>query len=123
METEPQKPGYTFPRTHRVRLGREFEAVYGAKAVKQVGPLRVFGKPNGLPHSRLGLSVSRKVGKAVVRNRIKRLLRESYRLLQHDLPRGYDWVVVVRPHETMALADYQRTLRDATEKLERHWQV
>ena len=39
------------------------------------------------------------------RNRIRRLIRESFRLLQHDLPRGYDFVVTLRPHEPLAQAE------------------
>ena len=50
---------------------------------------------NGLPYSRLGLSVSSKVGNAVVRNRWKRLLREAFRLNRARLPAGID--LVLRP--------------------------
>ena len=55
--------------------------------------LALAAAPNGLPLSRLGLAVSRKVGGAVQRNRVKRLLREAFRLNQKTLPPGYDLVV------------------------------
>jgi ribonuclease P protein component len=74
------------------------------------GPLSVWAVTNDLAYSRLGISIGRIVGNAVRRNRIKRLLRESFRLMQHDLPRGYDLVILVRPHEPLILADYQRLL-------------
>ena len=61
------------------------------------------------------------VGTAPKRNRIKRLLREAFRLGQHDLPRGYDIVINVRPHETVLLADYQRLLSAAMIKLHQKW--
>ena len=61
-------------------------AVYDAKVRESHGPIMVYGKPNRLAHSRLGLSVSRKVGTAPRRNRIRRLLREAFRHMQHDLP-------------------------------------
>ena len=88
---------------------------------KKAWPLRVHGAPNDLGHCRLGLSVSRRVGNAVRRNRIKRRLREAFRLLQHDLPAGYDLVVVVMRHEPLELGEYQSRLMSAAERLERYW--
>ena len=73
--------------------------------------------PTDKPSPRFGLSVPRRVGAAPRRNRIKRLLRESFRLMQHDFPRPYDLVIVVRPHEPMILAEYQRALSQLMLKL------
>jgi RNase P protein component len=47
------------------------------------------------------------------------MLRESFRLMQHDLPQGYDFVVAVRKHEPLLLADYQRLLSGMLLKLHR----
>lgn len=113
---------HTFPKSHHLRSPKEFDVVYAAKTRESRGPVTVYAKPNDLGHPRLGLSVSRKVGIAVRRNRIRRLLREAVRLMQHDLPRGYDLVVVVRPHEPLMLADYQRALSGAAVKLHGVWQ-
>ena len=57
----------------------------------------LFGRPNGLDHSRLGLTVTRKVGSAVRRNRVKRVLRQIYRTNRGRLQAPLDIVVNVRP--------------------------
>jgi ribonuclease P protein component len=59
--------------------------------------LIVYACENGRPHPRLGCSVSRKVGGAVVRNRYKRLFREAFRLTQFELPAGVDFILIPRP--------------------------
>ena len=99
-----------------------FAQVFAGKVRHSVGPLSVWARPNELPHSRLGLSVNRAVGSAVQRNRLKRLLREAFRLRQHELPQGYDWVVVVYKHAPRTLIEYQNLLQQATTQLDRVWQ-
>jgi ribonuclease P protein component len=111
----------TFPKTHRLGGKDTFRRVFDARVREARGPLTIYAKPNGLDHSRLGLSVARRVGTAPRRNRIKRLLRESFRLMQHDLPGAYDFVVVARPHEPLALAEYQRIFAALAEKLHAAW--
>ena len=101
---------YAYPPKLRLQHARQFDAVYAGKVRETRGPLTVYAVPNELMHPRLGLSVGRKVGSAPRRNRIKRLIREAFRHLQDDLPRGYDIVVNVRPHDVALLADYQRML-------------
>lgn len=104
-----------------MRLGGRgvFKAIRDAGLRESRGPLTVWAIPNNSTRSRLGISIGRHVGIAAVRNRIKRLLRESFRLMQHDLPKGYDFVVAVRKHEPLLLADYQRLLSGMLLKLHR----
>ena len=58
--------------------------------------LVVYCRPNRLGHNRLGVTVSTKLGGAVVRNRARRRLRELYRLAQPNMRQGYDIVLVAR---------------------------
>ena len=58
--------------------------------------LALYVRPNGRPGNRLGLTVSTKLGHAVVRNRTRRRLREVYRLHEDELVRGKDVVIVAR---------------------------
>ncbi len=75
-----------FSKQLRLLKPSEFRHVFDARCVATDGSLRLFGARNERVHARLGLAVSRKVGKAVVRNRWKRALREAFRLVQHKLP-------------------------------------
>ena len=98
-----------------------FASVYENAVSQTRGPLKVFGAPNDLFHARLGLSVSRHVGTAPRRNRIKRLLREAFRLMPQSRSLGYDLVFVVRPHEPLPLAAYQRLLAELSSKIGAHF--
>ena len=62
--------------------------------------------PNGLPYSRFGFSVSSRIGNAVVRNRLKRRLRESIRLRQELIEPGWDVVFIAR--RPIGNADYHQ---------------
>lgn len=56
----------------------------------------LYALPNKREENRLGLKVGKKLAKAVSRNRVRRLLKESYRLLEPELSVGYDIVIVAR---------------------------
>jgi len=86
-----------FPRTSRVRSQLDFNRVYQGNVYAADNVLVVRAASNGLAYPRLGLSVSKKVGNAVCRNRWKRLIREAFRRQQAQLPAGLD--LVVRPRK------------------------
>ncbi|MFO0859370.1 MAG: ribonuclease P protein component [Phycisphaerales bacterium] len=113
---------------HRLTHRRQFEAVHAARMKTPSGPLMVHSRRNGLDHPRLGMSIGRPFGGAVARNRLKRCLREAFRLLQFEIPvdrtgdRGsYDLLVTSRRHDDPGLEQYRRWLADAVEKLDRDW--
>ena len=87
-------------RRHRLSRSRDFDAVYrqGRSVSTRYLTLHWFPReddPDGAP--RLGLAVSKAVGNAVQRNRLKRQLRETWRELAAAVPHGRDYVLVARP--------------------------
>lgn len=137
-------PRLTLPRSHRLAHDLEYKAVYDAKVRKAAGPLAVTLMPNARPHHRLGLSVGRSVGTAVLRTRCKRLVREAFRLLQHDLPmhpvqaagqpqqlhqlheprkqsQGFDIVVQVRSADALTLEQVRASLQELVARGAREW--
>jgi ribonuclease P protein component len=86
-------------RRYRLSRSRDFDAVYrqGRSVPTRFLVLHWFAREDGDDEPRLGLAVPRSVGSAVVRNRIKRQLREVWRARLEQLPRGRDYVLVVRP--------------------------
>ena len=112
---------YTFDKKHRINDPLDFRLIFDEGASTTRGPLKLFVRPNDRKHPRLGISVPKRVGTAPRRNRIKRMIREAFRLMKYDWPGdgGYDLVVAVRPHAPMMLAEYQRILSAAMMKLAR----
>ena len=109
-------PDLRFPKTHHLRKDADFQRVYAARVYAADDVLVVNGCENGLPHARLGLSVSRKVGNAVMRNAWKRRIREAFRLAQEALPPGVDFVV--RPQKE-AVLDFQAISKSLPELVAR----
>ena len=83
-------------RTMTVKENYEFRRIY-AKGRSGVSPyLVVYVRPNRRGRNRLGVTVSTKLGHAVVRNRVRRRLREIFRLNQSGLAQGYDMILSQR---------------------------
>ena len=92
-----------------LKENHEFRRLYqkGASAVS--GSMVIYCRRNKLGHNRLGITVSVKLGGAVVRNRARRRLREVYRLNKPALKQGYDMILVAR---TRTLSGSWKELND-----------
>lgn len=116
-----------------LRTAADFKRVYDLKLRAGDNHLLIFCAQNndvvsteltddGLTRislTRIGLSVSKKNGNAIRRNRIKRLLREAFRLSRLELPTGMDLILIPRPSSNASLIDYQNSLRSLTTRLAR----
>src|SRR5437868_13870272 len=104
------------PAEHR-RRPSDFRRVYERRRSVSDGWLIVYACENGLPHLRLGLSVSRKFGQATHRNRLRRLYREAFRLTRHEMPVGLDLVLIPRRPGEPTLADLKQSLPQLVNQL------
>ena len=98
----------------------EFEAVYRGGQRRSSQQFVVFFRANGKEHSRFGISVKKALGGAVVRNRIRRRIREILRLDRSEIPSGWD--IVIHPRSSVARtafasleAEFLRLLRSVGE--------
>ncbi len=90
-------PGFAFPRCSRLLNAGDFKPVFDDAKIKVSDKhLLILARPNTLPHPRIGLVIAKKnVRHATQRNRVKRIIRESYRLNRPDLPH-LDLVILAR---------------------------
>jgi len=110
-------PNQSFPKELRLRSRTDFRHVYERRCSVADAMVRLLGRLNGLEHSRIGLAVSREVGRAVVRNRWKRLLREAFRLSRERIPTGLDFIVIPRIDAKPELKALGKSLVDLSWRL------
>jgi ribonuclease P protein component len=89
----------SFPKTKRLISNKQFKAVLGRNLRASNGLLTLFMAENDCGYPRLGVSVGKACGKAVVRSRLKRLLREAFRQSQNQIPAGFDYLLMISPKE------------------------
>lgn len=92
----------TVKNTRTIVRNNEFRRLYG-RAKTMVHPLFVtYYIKNRYKNNRIGITATKKIGNAVARNRARRILKESYRLLEQDFPSGYDFIFVARKKTTLS---------------------
>ena len=112
----PNKSGQEYPRDARLVQKAQFDAVYRSGKRRSSSHFTAFLKANSLPQSRFGFSIKKALGSAVVRNRIRRRVREIVRLHREELPAGWDIVIhpkssVVKTPFAALEADFLRLLK------------
>ena len=110
------KERLTFPREARLVRRGEFDAVYRAGRRRSSSHFTVFFRANELPQSRFGVSIKKALGGAVVRNRIRRRLREIVRSHRREIPAGWD--IVIHPKSAVARAPFAALTADLLQLLQ-----
>jgi ribonuclease P protein component len=103
---------FTFPRSLKIKSRTTIETLYKQGRKRSHHPLVAHGvrREDNKP-ARIAISIGKACGNSPQRNTIKRKLREAFRLIQHEVPPGSDYLLVVRPHKIMDMQAYQSRLR------------
>ncbi len=91
---------FSFPKNKRLLTDEQFKAVLNRRLSAADGLLKLFVAENDCGYPRLGVSVGKAYGGAVVRNRLKRLVREAFRLSRERIPADFDYLVMISPRWT-----------------------
>lgn len=103
---EKSLPRATFRYHERLHRQKDFQNVLksGRRLFHPAVSIYMYQRPDGEPLRRLGLITSRKIGNAAQRNRVKRYLRETFRLNKHSLPPAAD--IIMMPRKPATDLDY-----------------
>ena len=114
-----QNLGFRFTAEMHLRRAQDFERVYQSGVRAGDDHLLIYMLRNDVDTARVGVSVSRKHGSSVHRNVKRRRLKESFRLLQHELPRGVDLILIPRQRDDSQLSDYLVSMKNLVTRLAR----
>jgi len=105
----------SFPKNKRLLTSRQFKAVLNKRLRAADELMILFMAANELDHPRLGISIPRSIKKAVLRNRLKRLIREAFRLVQHQIPQSFDYLVLISAE--LAVSDEEKQPKEIIKNL------
>jgi ribonuclease P protein component len=103
---------FSFSKRKRLVSNKQFKAVLARNLRASDGLLTLYMSENDCGYPRLGVSVAKSCGKAIMRNRLKRLLRETFRQSQGRIPAGFDYLLMISPQRSKKLdraAGFQKT--------------
>jgi len=119
MSPSALTPRHILPRLFRLRTRRDFRRVYQRGSRARGDHLIVVAFRRRSPGMRLGLSVSKANGRAIRRNKIKRVFREAFRLERPQLPGNFDLVLIPQPQPRYELAAVRLELVQLVTQLHR----
>jgi ribonuclease P protein component len=121
-----------YKKSQRICSNEDFKQILAAKISAGRGPFRLFACINTSGTPRFGVSISKTTGKPILRNRLKRLAREAFRLNQHNLYPSADYVLIISPKmskktesdrmdnlQTMSYNQYETLFMELVEKVTR----
>lgn len=103
---------------HRLRKNKHFQYIYRKGQAKQSAYITVVFVKTHIQPFKVGFSVTKKVGKSVVRSRIKRLMTEAFNKIEMQVNTGYNYIFVAKPEisklsQVEILKEMQKVLRKA----------
>ena len=105
----------TFPKEERIRRRVDFLKIFREGTKSRTAHFWISFRPNGLAHRRLGITIGKKIGAAVIRNRLKRRIREFYRQNKEFFPEGADFVITAK--EDSGRLDFRQVANELKEVL------
>ena len=115
----PNHPQKTLPRSARLRSRQAFAHIFQEGVHASDRRITLYAVINSRAQSRLGISIGRRIGNAVKRNHLKRLLREAYRTIRQDMPLGVDWVVIPQLGPVPTVPELQRSYQQLAGRLQK----
>ncbi len=110
-----------FLECEHIKAEADFSRVYAARCSTADDVLVVYVRPNDLKHARLGISVAKRVGRAVERTYVRRRVREAFRRNKATLTRGFDIVCVARTNAKSPKSDVAASLVELVGKAVIRW--